>query len=199
MSAANRGQRYPADTLPADQIRRLIKAEKGRSSSALRNRALIATTWRGALRIGEALSLTPSDIDLNSGRIRIRKGKGERPRTVYMDDDALAQLEPWIERRSALGLNGRHPIFSTLKGGKLHPNHARRLLRRLADRAGIEARVHPHLLRHSRAAELAAEGVPVNVIQKALGHRSLATTSRYLDHVAPTDVERAMRGAGSRG
>ncbi|MQA75751.1 MAG: tyrosine-type recombinase/integrase, partial [Solirubrobacterales bacterium] len=50
----------------------------------------------------------------------------------------------------------------------------RRLLPRLARRAGIQKRVHAHGLRHAHAAELAAEGKPVNLIQRQLGHSSLA-------------------------
>jgi len=51
---------------------------------------------------------------------------------------------------------------------------------------------HPHALRHTRAAELAEAGVPINVIQAALGHSSLATTDRYLAHVAPEQVLDSM-------
>ena len=66
-------------------------------------------------------------------------------------------------------------------------------LLRVAPRAGIEKRVHPHALRHSHAAELARERLPVNLIQAQLGHSSLATTSRYLAHIAPEDLIEAMQ------
>ena len=69
----------------------------------------------------------------------------------------------------------------------------RRLLPRLAARAGIEKRVHPHGLRHTHAAELAAEGKPLNLIQAQLGHASLATTDRYLCHIAPQQLIDAIR------
>jgi integrase len=48
--------------------------------------------------------------------------------------------------------------------------------------------VHPHGIRHTHAADLRAEGVDIGIISKQLGHRSIATTARYLDHVAPWDV-----------
>lgn len=57
------------------------------------------------------------------------------------------------------------------------------LLGRLADKAGIEKRVHPHGLRHTFADELRVAGVDVVVISKLLGHSSIAVTSRYLDHL----------------
>jgi integrase len=70
---------------------------------------------------------------------------------------------------------------------------ARALFKRLAKKAGIEKRCHPHGLRHSLAAELAREGLPLNLIQQQLGHCSLATTSRYLDHIAPAELINAMQ------
>jgi site-specific recombinase XerD len=66
--------------------------------------------------------------------------------------------------------------------------YVRNMLHRIGHKAGIDKRVHPHGLRHSHAAELAAEGVPVNVIQAQLGHSHLATTDVYLRHVAPAAV-----------
>ena len=54
-------------------------------------------------------------------------------------------------------------------------------------------RVHPHGLRHTHAAELAAENVPINVIQAQLGHSNAATTSRYINHIAPQQVISTMR------
>ena len=53
------------------------------------------------------------------------------------------------------------------------------------------------MFRHSFAANMAAEGLPLNVIQRQLGHANLSTTSRYLDHVAPEDVVAAVRAMGS--
>ncbi len=68
----------------------------------------------------------------------------------------------------------------------------RRLFPRLAARAGIEKRVHAHGLRHTHAAQLRAEGVDIGIISKQLGHSSIATTARYLDHIAPQDVIERM-------
>ena len=60
-------------------------------------------------------------------------------------------------------------------------------------KAGVEAEDHPHALRHAYAAELAREGVPMNVLRDALGHSSLAVTDRYLRDVAPVHVIQTMR------
>ena len=68
------------------------------------------------------------------------------------------------------------------------------LIPRLARAAGIPKRVHAHGLRHTHAAELRAEGVDIGIISRQLGHRSIATTATYLDHIAPVAVTEAMRG-----
>ncbi len=69
----------------------------------------------------------------------------------------------------------------------------RALLPKLARQAGIAKRVHAHGLRHTHAFELMMEGVPMRIIQQQLGHVSLATTDRYLAHIAPREVIEAMR------
>ena len=87
-----------------------------------------------------------------------------------------------------LGFNGYMPLFCTLQGKPLKSSYVRTLLPRLADKADIEKRVHPHGLRHTHAYELMTEGVPVPIIQQQLGHTSLATTDRYVSHLAPVDL-----------
>ena len=188
----NKGKTYPATTLDAEQIRALIYAEQGQSARAIMNRALLLVTWRGALRVSEVLNLVPANY-MGEDRLQILNGKGGKSRLVGLDHEARGALEAWLAKRKELGLNGKSYLFCTKEGKQLHPNHVRNVMRRLAKREGVEARVFPHLLRHSRAAELARQGKPVNLIQKALGHSSLATTSRYLDHVAAQDVIAAMK------
>ncbi|MBV9804882.1 MAG: tyrosine-type recombinase/integrase [Solirubrobacterales bacterium] len=111
-----------------------------------------------------------------------------------LDEQTTALLARWIDRRRGLaGESGRGPgaraaIFCTLAGGRIHSSYVRRLLPRLAARAGVDKRVHAHGLRHTHAAELAREGTPINVIRDDLGHTSLAVTDRYLRDVAPQAV-----------
>jgi integrase len=82
---------------------------------------VIATTYRGALRVSEALALRPHDVDLDSGTVRVLSGKGGRHRLVAIDGEAVALLRAWIERRRSLGLTGRQPLFSTLNGKRPTP------------------------------------------------------------------------------
>ncbi len=193
LASANAGRRFPAEILTPDEVRAVIGACSNRAPTGIRNRALIVVLYRGGLRISEALALKPKDVDAVSGTISVLHGKGDRRRTVGLDPGAFAVLARWLERRHALGLTGRQSLFCTLGGRPLESSYVRTLLPRLARKAGLEKRVHPHGLRHTHAAELAAEGKPVNLIQAQLGHASLATTDRYLRHIAPQQLVDAMR------
>ena len=98
-----------------------------------------------------------------------------------------------MDKRKTLNLPKTAPVFCTLEGGPLLPHYVRALCKRLAKRAGIEKRVHPHGLRHSHAFELAQEGIPLHLVQAQLGHSSLAITDRYVSHLNPTELVDRMR------
>lgn len=194
MARAAESKRLSVDVLSDDEVKALIGACSNRAPTGIRNRALIAVMWRGGLRIGEALALTLKDVDLDHGVLSVQHGKGDKPRKVGLDATTSALLARWIDRRRALGHNGRgKPLFCKLDGGTIDQSYVRHLLRRLAAKVGIERRVHPHGLRHAYAAGLAREGTPMNVIRDALGHTSLAVTDRYLRDVAPVHVIQTMQ------
>ncbi len=192
-TSSSTSRRRPPEVLSEAEAIALLKACSSRAPTGVRNRALIAVLWRCGLRISEALALELRDVDLDAGTVRVRHGKGDRSRTVGLDEQTAALLARWLDRRKKLGPGARAPIFCTLQGGRLESSYVRRLLPRLAGKAGIDRRVHAHGLRHTYAAELAREGTAINVIRDALGHTSLAVTDRYLRDVAPTHVIDTMR------
>jgi len=193
----NKGQKFPPEPLTSDEVRRLLTAASNRSSSGIRVRALIAVMYGAGLRIAETIDLYPRDADTEDGTVRVRCGKNSKWRFVGLDPFACGLLDRWLTRRSDLGLNGRHPIFTTYSEGNmgtpLSQRYIRTALARLATRSGIEKRVHPHGLRHSFAFDLAQRGTPIHQIQAQLGHESLSGTERYISHLAPMDVVAMMR------
>ena len=186
-------RRFPPEILSDEEVRVLMDACGRYAPRAIRNRALIAILYRGGLRINEALALYPKDIDLVSGAVRVLHGKGDKPRTIGIDPGAIAMLQMWLERRAGLGFNGIHPVFCNDDGRAISDGYIRSLLPSLARIAGIHKRVHAHGLRHTHASQLRAEGVDIGIISKQLGHVSISTTARYLDHIAPMAVVDAMR------
>lgn len=148
------------------------------------------------------------DVDTERGLIRVTYGKGNRrqaykSRTVAIDPGGLAFVEMWMAKRRELGVPGSVQLFCTIAadekrhGGAWRPlsdAYVRNLFKRLGRRAEIERRVHPHALRHTMAWDWAIAGVPPHVIQAQLGHESLATTGRYLAHIAPLNLTEAASG-----
>lgn len=187
----------PIELLTTREVRGMLN-HGGRGKTALRNRALIVLMWRGGLRVAEAVAVEPRDVNWDTGQVRIRRGKGHKARTVRLDPEALDVVVRWSEYRDRVIMYFRWlrpdgpPLCCTLDGGKVSPRYVQAMLRRLAKRAGIEKRVHPHALRHLCAVELSRERTPLHVIQAALGHAHATTTSHYINHCEAPEVMAAM-------
>lgn len=190
------GRKYPPEILTPDEVYRLMGA-CGRGPCGKRYRAMIMVGWRCGLRCQEVIDLKPKDVDLDRGTVTVLHGKGDKSRVVAIDPAAAAVVQQWIDaRRRIPGLNGSHPLFCIVaepsRGVAMHSVQIRVLMKRLADKAGIEKRVHFHGLRHSYAAYLMDQGVPIHYIRRMLGHSSIAITERYCDHINPAQVLEAV-------
>jgi site-specific recombinase XerD len=154
-----------------------------------RVRAMIVVLWRAGLRIQEALALWEHDLDARRGSVLVRSGKGGRRREVGMDEWGWEQLRPWLAARVQLPVG---PLFCIIDGptrGRSWSSAGVRVeFRRLAVEAGVRRRFAPHQLRHAHAVELAPERVPLNVIQRQLGHANLGTTSIYLQGIDTEEI-----------
>jgi site-specific recombinase XerD len=190
---ANKGKKYPAEILTPEEVSALFGQVSADSSIGLRNRALITILYRAGLRHSEALALFEKDVDLKAGTVAVLHGKGDRSRIVGIDPGACQVIGAWIERRHRLGFGASATLFCTMRGTPMKTSYLKALLPKLARQAGIGKRVHPHGLRHTHAYELMMEGLAMPIIQRQLGHTSLATTDRYLNHIAPKQVIDAMR------
>ena len=168
-----KGRRLPPEPLTRQEVEALLRRCSRRAPTGFRNRALIAVLYRGGLRISEALALRLDDLDAETGAVRVLHGKGDRARTIGLDAGAFALVDAWVDCRRRIGLDRTAPLFCTLAGRRLHASYVRQLLPRLARKAGIGKRVHPHGLRHTHATELAAENVSLLDIQTQLGHAHL--------------------------
>ncbi len=139
-----------------------------------RERALIILLWRGGLRVAEACALVGTDLEIDElgcCTIRIRHGKGDKQRFIFLDAKATGILQPLI----CAG-----PILRTEAGKAMHPSQARRTIPRLAKQAHIDGHVHPHAFRHTCAQDLYNAGWGVREIMTWLGHENLDTTQIYL-------------------
>jgi site-specific recombinase XerD len=182
----------PADPPRVEEIIAVMR-QAGEHRHGLRIRAVIAVLWRGGLRISEALALSESDVDPARRSVLIRHGKGNKRREAGMDDWGFEHLNRWFAHRIQLPVG---PLFCIIDGptrGRAWPaTVVRGELRRLAAHAGVRRRFAPHQLRYAHAVELAREEVPVNIIQRQLGHTDLGTTSTYLQGIDPSEIVDAV-------
>lgn len=179
----NKGRRYPADPPRVEEIVAVMR-QAGERPAGLRLRGLIVVLWRAGLRISETLALSEGDLERARGAMLVRHGKGGKRREVGMDDWGWHQLDPWLGFRPQLPVGALFCVINGPTAGRpWSAAAARTQFRHMADRAAVRRRFAPHQLRHAHAVEMAREGVPLNVIQRQLGHADLGITSVYLQGI----------------
>jgi integrase/recombinase XerD len=167
-------------TLSPGEAERLIEAANGSTPRSLRDRALVELLYGAGLRVSEATGLQRRSVDLEERVVRAL-GKGSKERLVPLGRPAVDALRRYIAfGRPHLDRRTRPELFLNARGGPLTRAGAFLILRRLAEKAGLEPeRVHPHLLRHSFATHLLEGGADLRSVQEMLGHADLSTTELY--------------------
>lgn len=145
------------------------------------------------MRIGELTSLNVGDVSGAASRIRVN-GKGNRERTVYVTNERLLMdfRHYWEQRYKCAGTDAC--LFFNLKGNRLTAPAFRKRLRTVSKSLLVEPHLTPHQFRHSAATLLIEEGVDIRLVQRLLGHASIATTEIYTkvsDNSLVAAIERA--------
>jgi integrase/recombinase XerD len=142
----------------------------------IRHRVILTICYAAGLRISEAVRLMPTDIDSRRMVIRVVQGKGQKDRYVMLSARLLE-----IQRSYYKAVRPKDWLFPGSQPGQPITKDAVEEACRKAHRAsGLAKPVTPHSLRHAFAVHLLESGTDVRTIQLLLGHRSLATTARYL-------------------
>lgn len=177
------------DILTEDEEQALLATFNRRYPTAERNRLMIWLALTTGMRVGDLINLKFGDIELDTGRTHIKLGKGAKDRVLFIRAEILSDLVDLADRISDhTGL-----VFTTLKGGSLQPSYLRGMIQKQARKAGIEKRVHFHLLRHTYLTRLYGRTKDIRVVQEVAGHASIATTQIYT-HVSGEDIREAMLG-----
>lgn len=170
---ARTGEPPPKAISEADQ-RKLLAALAGANTDAeRRDRVLFELMLRTGIRLGSALSLLVDDVDLDALELRLRHAKGDREQIVYLGTGIRDLLAGFIKGRSGL-------LFTGQAGAQITSRHIQRRLHGWLARAGVSKRHSPHSLRHSFAVRLLKRTSNIRLVQQALGHRSIASTTAYL-------------------
>lgn len=168
--APKKPQTLPVVLSPEEVVRFLDAVKKPK------HRTILTTCYAAGLRISEAVQLTAAAIDSQRMVLRIEQGKGQRDRYVMLSPKLLEILRDWWR--------ASRPTHWLFPGERPHHPITRSAVERECQEACRRSRIPkpitPHSLRHAFAVHLLEAGTDVRTIQLLLGHRSLATTARYL-------------------
>jgi len=185
--SAGSSKRLPV-VLTSEEQDLLLAMPNQKAPTGLRNYCMLRVFLNAGLRVSEALALKTSDIDWASGKLDIWSGKGGRDRVLWLSEKELEKLKLWGKVQPA---ESEH-VFTTLKGGPMNDRYVRDFVKRYGKKSGIKKDVHPHTLRHTFATDLLRSTGNVRLVQKALGHASLATTMIYT-HIVDEQLEFALK------
>jgi integrase/recombinase XerC len=176
VSAPKPKKRLPGN-LDADRMARLLDIEAD-SPLAARDLAILELFYSSGLRLAELTSLDIGDVDFADQLVRVT-GKGSKDRIVPVGRHARAALLAWLQQRPQLAAGDSPALFVSRRGNRLSQRSVQARVNHWAKRQGIDARVHPHLLRHSFATHLLESSHDLRGVQELLGHANIGTTQIY--------------------
>ncbi|MGE3062045.1 MAG: site-specific tyrosine recombinase XerD [bacterium] len=167
------------DALTIEEINSLMESISGDDWRSIRDRALLETIYGCGLRVSESTSMTLESVNFKEEYV-IVLGKRMKERIVPISRKALTALSNYIEKsRCVLNNKQSKYLFLNRFGTQLSRMSVWSILRERAAAAGITARMHPHILRHSFATHLLEGGADLRSVQEMLGHSSILTTEIY--------------------
>lgn len=166
----------PREYLTEKEVEKLVAAAKRVGRHGLRDSTLILLSYRHGLRVSEAVALRWDMVELDKGRLHVKRMKS-----------GLDSVHPLRapELRALRKLKREYPDSSYLfvgeRGGPITDSSARKIIARAGEQAGISFPVHPHMLRHACGFTLANRGHDTRAIQAYLGHKNIQHTVRYTE------------------
>ncbi len=171
-------------TLSEDEVDTLLNAPNTDEPLGHRDRAMLELLYATGLRVSELINIKQSQINFNQGVLRI-VGKGDRERLIPLGDESQRWLKDFINgpRMEILLERQTDYLFPTRRGDRMTRQAFWHIIKRYAEKAGVQKKMSPHSLRHAFATHLLNRGADLRVVQLLLGHSDLSTTQIYT-HVA---------------
>jgi integrase/recombinase XerC len=184
--------------LTIEEMKRILETPDTTTPQGMRDRALLELFYASGLRVSEIVRLDLHQVDLRDRQVRVW-GKGSKERMVLLGKPAAKALSLYLHQgRPKLSENGKNTaLFLNRYGRRLAERRVQIIVQRYAEEAGLEKRVHPHLLRHTFATHLLDGGADLRVVQELLGHASLASTQIYT-HVTQRQARKVYLAAHPR-
>jgi integrase/recombinase XerD len=178
--ALPRIERYLPETLNELQVEQFLENIDTKAVYGLRDRAMIELLYASGLRISELANARLENFNFEERVLRVT-GKGNKTRLVPVGRKACEALAAYlsVERPKLVKPRSGGEIFLSERGSKLTTARIWQIVKKHAQRAGLEKNVYPHLLRHSFATHLLGNGADLRIIQEMLGHADISTTQVY--------------------
>jgi len=171
------------------EVEGLLGATDEKSPQGLRDRAMLEVLYGSGLRVSELVSLKPPDLNLGDGFL-ICHGKGGKERIVPLGRAACGFVERYLREVRPRFESGPSPfLFLTRRGQGFTRQGFWKLIKQYAGKAGLAAKISPHILRHSFATHLLERGADLRSVQLMLGHSQITTTQIYT-HVSRDRLRR---------
>ena len=175
-------EKRTVEVISRDELERLFKAVDKTTKTGDRDEAILETLYSTGLRVSELTSLNRDQVDLKRREFMVR-GKGRKPRIVFLSARASNAIETYLEKRNdnlrPLFINNIKKEILDEDKRRLTPVSVENIVKKYALIAGIIKKVSPHTLRHSYATELLINGADIRSVQEMLGHSSITTTQVY--------------------
>jgi len=178
--ALPRIERYLPETLNELQVEQFLEKIDTKAVHGLRDRAMIELLYASGLRISELANARLENFNFEERIVRVT-GKGNKTRLVPVGQKACEALAAYLssERPKFVKRRSGSEIFLSERGTKLTTVRIWQIVKKHAQRAGLEKNAYPHLLRHSFATHLLGNGADLRIIQEMLGHADISTTQVY--------------------
>ena len=142
------------------------------------------------IRVSELCEL---NIDSIQGRHLTVIGKGNKQRTVYLNDSCIAALERYLPERNSFKGTGAEPLFTSQKGTRFARQSIARIVKQINAQSTLEKNnLTPHKLRHTSATMMYRSGADIRSLQHILGHTSVATTQIYT-HIEDEQLQEVLK------
>jgi integrase/recombinase XerD len=191
--------RFLPETLNQPQVNHLLEVSLEGRPFPLRDRAILELFYASGLRISELAGARLENLNLQERLIRVI-GKGAKTRLVPVGRIACEAIAQYVdqERIRLVRPKTGNEVFLSRHGKKLTTQRIWQIIKEIAATAGFEINVYPHLLRHSFATHLLANGADLRIIQELLGHADIGTTQIYT-HVEQSRLKSIHRQFHPRG
>lgn len=175
--------------LTLQEAEELLGAPDARKPEGVRDRAILEVLYGAGLRVTELASLKLAEVNLEEGFL-VCRGKGGKERIVPLGRSAREAVKSYIsEVRPRLARSEREELFLSRRGRPFTRQGLWKLLKAYARKAGLAAKISPHILRHSFATHLLERGADLRSVQLMLGHSQITTTQIYT-HVSRERLRR---------